>query len=194
MNLIISDVWHHHASQKRYKNKWIADPTSATSPVSPRFCDRPARPCFCSDHKPRARVYLDSVKTFQQAFLFLHQHWLAYLFRTVQCQQISWRRNCPLFKLRPSATSRYTRSKGASNKGNFLFSFGLVARLTRDQVDLAWASTSMQPFLLTRYPAQRLESKIHRKCCQLGAGKVKNMNLIFIWCKNLHAPDKIAGR
>ena len=57
MNLIISDVWHHHASQKRYKNKWIADPTSATSPVSPRFCDRPARPCFCSDHKPRVGIF-----------------------------------------------------------------------------------------------------------------------------------------
>ena len=114
-------MWHHHDSQKRFKYKWIADPTSATSPVSPRFCDRPARPCFCSDHKPRV-VYLDSVETFhinfQQTFLFLQQHWLAYLFRTVQCQQISWRRNCPLFKLRPSATSRYTRSKGASNKAN----------------------------------------------------------------------------
>ena len=191
MNLIISDMWHHHNCQKRfkYKNGLQTRPRPLHLFLLVSAIGLLALAFVATTN--RGWVYLDSVKTFQQAFLFLQQHWLAYLFWTVQCQQISWRRNCPLFKLRPSATSRYTRSKGASNKANvFLFSFGLVARLTRDQVDLAWASTSMQPFLSTRYPAQRLESKIHWKCCQLRAGKVINMNL----CRNLQALDRIAGR
>ena len=41
----------------------------------------------------------------------------------------------------------------------FYDTFG--ARSTLGRVVLVWASTSMQPFLWTQYPAQRLESKLH---------------------------------
>ena len=74
MNLIISYMWHHHDCQKRfkYKNGLQTRPRPLHLFLLVSAIGLLALAFVATTN--RGWVYLDSVKTFQQAFLFLQQH------------------------------------------------------------------------------------------------------------------------
>ena len=150
-------------------NYITADPSAATPPLSSCFCNRPPSAGLCRDHKPQ--VFLGPIKTFHiiqpqtflKLFLFSSNIEVA-LFsglsivkegESVEEEDVLFSSN--FGHLPPPDTPD---PKVVTVTMYQLTFYSLWAtRSTLGQVIRGWVSTSMQPFLLTPYPVQRLESK-----------------------------------